>query len=120
MEIKILVVDNDYSSLGLLQTTLEMEGYIVSCLDNGKFLKDAILLYNPDLILLDIMINPIAVEEVLNNLKVNYATKEIPVVMIFALQDTFAIEEIINQVEPFIPNPFDIEGMGGDVERLTA
>jgi DNA-binding response OmpR family regulator len=120
MEIKILVVDNDYSSLGLLQTTLEMEGYTVGCLDNGKFLEDAILLYNPDLILLDIMINPIAVEDVLNNLKVNYATKEIPVIMICALHDTFAIEEVISQVEPFIPNPFDIEGMAGDIERLTA
>jgi hypothetical protein len=40
--------------------------------------------------------------------------------MICALHDTFAIEEVISQVEPFIPNPLDIEGIAGDVERLTA
>jgi CheY-like chemotaxis protein len=120
MEIRILLVDDNHFLLGSLQTILEMRGYIISCLDNCKFLEDAIALYNPNLILLDIMLNQIDVCNVFNDLKANPATREIPVIMICALNETFAIEEIISQVEGFIPKPSEIGDLVGNLERLIA
>jgi hypothetical protein len=42
----VLIVDDNHDVLGLLHTTREREGYIVCCLDNGKFLEDTVILYN--------------------------------------------------------------------------
>jgi DNA-binding response OmpR family regulator len=120
MEINILVVDDNHFLLGSLQTILEMKGYIVSCLDNCKFLEDAILLYSPNVILLDIMLNKIDVCDVFNNLKVNPATREIPVIMICASHETFVIEDLICQVEAFTPKHFEFGDLVGSVERLIA
>jgi DNA-binding response OmpR family regulator len=120
MERKILVVDDNQDILEVLQLILEMEGYRVICLNNGDALDDTIDQIQPNLILMDIMLGSFDGRDLCNNLKENPATKEIPVIMLSASHEAFAAEGKSCRAEAFIPKPFEIADLVGNVERLIA
>lgn len=80
----ILVIDDSYINNILFQSVLETEGYHVSVLSNPKVAFDTVLKFKPDLIILDIMMPVVDGLEILENLKKNDETKNIPVLMITA------------------------------------
>ena len=51
----VLVVDDDEGIRGIIQMTLELEGYSVATASNGKEALDRIAEHRPALILLDLM-----------------------------------------------------------------
>jgi len=56
IEFTILVVDDDKYILPLIQEILEMEGYKIILASSGQEAIDRFIHYNPDLILLDLML----------------------------------------------------------------
>jgi two-component system alkaline phosphatase synthesis response regulator PhoP len=52
---KVLVVDDEQDILELLEYNLQKEGYEIKTASNGKEAIDAAKIFNPDLILMDIM-----------------------------------------------------------------
>ncbi len=81
---KILVVDDERNMVRLLQLNLEREGYeVVTALDGMEGLQKAHT-ENPDLVLLDITMPRMDGFEVLNILKANTETSEMPVVILTA------------------------------------
>ena len=81
---KILVVDDDLDTLRLINIILEREGYQVSTASNGE---QAILLaksFQPDLILLDLMMPGMDGVEVAHNLRDDPQTKHILIIMLTA------------------------------------
>lgn len=86
---KILIVDDATATISMLNEALTSEGYYVFVATNGeKAIKRAELVL-PDIILLDILMPKRDGYETCKILKSNDKTKNIPVIFMSALTDTF-------------------------------
>jgi signal transduction histidine kinase/DNA-binding response OmpR family regulator len=83
----ILLVDDTPDNLRLLAKILEVQGYIVRKSLNGKMALQAALREPPDLILLDINMPDMNGYEVCQQLKMQEATRNIPIIFISAIDD---------------------------------
>jgi DNA-binding response OmpR family regulator len=81
---KILVVDDEEDILELLKFKLSREGYQVACAASGEEALRCARSETPDLIVLDLMLPNIDGIEVARELKHDFITKNIPVVMLTA------------------------------------
>ena len=86
---QITVVDDKPENLDLLANLLEDVGYEVSPFPRGKIALDGIAYDPPDLILLDIQMPDMNGYEVCQHLKSNETTRNIPVIFVSALNETF-------------------------------
>jgi DNA-binding response OmpR family regulator len=84
---RILIVDDERDNRELLGIMLTHEGFLVSDAASGREALDAVARQPPDLILLDIMMPGMTGYEVTTNIRSNEATKNIPVIMVTALND---------------------------------
>jgi DNA-binding response OmpR family regulator len=120
MEKKVLIVDNKHFVLGFLQTILETEGYLVICLDDGKYLGDTILVYGPHVIIVDIMLGSIDGRDLCEDLNRNPQTSQIPIIMISAFSESLARGNKVCMASAVISKPFDIDYLKATVLRLIA
>lgn len=86
---KILVVDDLLENLRLLSTLLLEEGYDVRRAPDGAMALSNVPRFQPDLILLDIMMPEMNGYEVCAKLKADARTRDIPVIFLSALDLTF-------------------------------
>lgn len=87
MSKKILVVDDSSSNVLLLQNFFEDEGYEVQTSEGGKATYRIIKNFEPDIILLDLMMPKITGFEMFEYIKSEQKTAHIPVVFITANKD---------------------------------
>jgi len=85
MNKKILVVDDDLFSLGSLELFLSDEGYIVRLVDKSSMVKESIVAFNPDLIIMDICLDDADGREICDNIKNSWLTSQIPIILLTAL-----------------------------------
>ena len=81
---KILVCDDEKNIRRLVQVNLERAGYKVVTASDGKEALQQVVKERPELIVLDIMMPYMDGFEVLQNLRRNASTREIPVIMLTA------------------------------------
>jgi DNA-binding response OmpR family regulator len=105
---RILAVDDDKDILEIIKYILEDSGYEVHTLAEGKNLFDRIKQYEPDLILLDIMLGNLDGRELCKTLKTQQETKNIPVILISASHDPGRLNQD-GCPDDFIAKPFDID-----------
>jgi CheY-like chemotaxis protein len=84
---KILIADDDLRNRKLMETLLRIDGYLVFTTQSGKELLGAVADDKPDLILLDLMMPGMDGFEVVRRLKADEKTRDIPIVMVTALDD---------------------------------
>jgi CheY-like chemotaxis protein len=94
-DIKILCVDDDPLILQMLGDVLRLRGYTVVTAADGEAGLDAAMLEHPDLILLDVMMPGIDGFEVCRVLKATDALKNIPVIILTAMNDTKVNERAV-------------------------
>ena len=82
---KILVVEDDAAILQVLCVFLEFAEFEVLGLSNGEEAIHVIPEFCPDLIVLDLMMQPVSGFEVLDWLRANYVTPPLPVLVLTAL-----------------------------------
>lgn len=85
-EIKILIVDDDESIAEVIKVYLESSGYKTELCNDGKVAEEQFHIYNPDLVLLDIMLPIIDGVDLLKWIR---KTSQIPVIMLTAKGNTF-------------------------------
>jgi len=85
----ILIVDDIQANLQFLRSTLIEQGYQVYPAINGKLALKAVKKNWPSLILLDINMPDMNGYEVCEHLKADEQTRDIPVIFISALSETF-------------------------------
>jgi len=86
-EKKILFADDDLRNRKLMETLLRIDGYRVLAVESGQALLDEVDQEMPDLIMLDLMMPGMDGFEVLRRLKASERTRNIPIVMVTALDD---------------------------------
>jgi CheY-like chemotaxis protein len=83
-EIKVLIVDGIPENRRVLEETLEPRGYNILLAPNGEAALRVVRQAQPDVILLDVMMPGIDGFETCRRLKVDEATRGIPVIFITA------------------------------------
>ena len=103
---KILVVDDNEQNLELLVAYLEtLECPVVTAVD-GVDALDKVASEKPDLILLDIMMPRMSGFEVCRKIKSDPTTRDIPVIMVTALNELTDIERGVESgTDDFITKP---------------
>lgn len=105
---KILVADDDARNRMLLETLLAVDGYEVVSVNSGQATLACVEAGKPDLILLDLMMPGMDGFEVVRRLKAADASREIPVIMVTALDDSGSHARLLAAgVADFLTKPID-------------
>jgi signal transduction histidine kinase len=105
---RVLVVDDNEMNRDLLSRRLQREGYTVREADSGAQALRLVADHRPDLVLLDIIMPEMNGFAVLQHLKGDPALRDIPVIMISALEDMASVVQCIELgAEDYLSKPFD-------------
>jgi two-component system, OmpR family, alkaline phosphatase synthesis response regulator PhoP len=105
---KILAVDDEKHIVRLVQVNLERQGYQVVTAFDGKEALQKVEEENPDLVVLDVMMPYMDGFEVLQSLRRNPETANIPVIMLTAkAQDADVFKGWQSGVDCYLTKPFN-------------
>ena len=105
---KILIADDDSGNRDLLRRCLELEGHQVAEAKNGLEVLTSLKKRGCDLILLDIMMPGLDGFETLAALKQEPTWRELPVIMISALDQLESVVRCIEMgADDYLPKPFN-------------
>lgn len=105
---RILVVDDVEGNRDVLRRRLERQGYAVVEAESGQRALERLAEGAFDLVLLDVLMPDMDGMAVLERIKHNPATRDLPVIMISALDDMPSIVRCIEGgAVDFLPKPFD-------------
>lgn len=113
----ILVVDDSVDNLYLMQFILESEGYTVGLADSGREALQKVKGYQPDLILVDLMMPQMNGYEVIHRLREDKSLQFIPVFLVTADKYTGIKEAIAGGANGVIHKPIDINELLTEVAR---
>lgn len=115
---KIMIADDEEDIKIVLQMLLEAEGYEIITAYDGLDALDKAKTELPDMILLDIMMPMYDGIEVCKQLKADWKTKEIPIVMVSAAaQDSSVTRAMEAGANDYIIKPFDSEDVISKVKK---
>lgn len=105
---RILIADDDDANRDLLRRRLECEGHQVTEARNGLEALDALKELSCDLVLLDLMMPVMDGFETLSRIKQDTRLRELPVIMISALEE---LQSVVSCIETgavdYLPKPFN-------------
>jgi two-component system alkaline phosphatase synthesis response regulator PhoP/two-component system response regulator VicR len=105
---KILACDDEKHIVRLVQVNLERQGYEVVTANDGKEALEKVESEHPDLLVLDVMMPYMDGFEVLQNLRRNPSTANIPVIMLTAkAQDADVFKGWQSGVDCYLTKPFN-------------
>jgi CheY-like chemotaxis protein len=105
---KILIADDDTINLEFFEVMLSKLGFVVEKTDNGKDVFEKVKKFHPDLILLDNILPGITGLEITKNLKNDINLKNIPIIMLSALDDVK--DKVVGfeaGIDDYITKPFN-------------
>lgn len=105
---RVLVVDDDPVILRLLELNLELEGHTVGTAVDGQDALDQVTAFEPDLILLDVMMPKVDGFEVCKRLREDPETAEVPIVFLSAKAQSSDVERgTAVGGSAYVTKPFD-------------
>jgi DNA-binding response OmpR family regulator len=108
---KVLVIDDEPEMLDLVKYTLEKGGFEVSTCDNGRHAWDEIMRIKPDLLVLDVMLPGIDGYSLQIKISQDASTKDLPIVVLTALEPSKTLFQKFPQVVGFMTKPFKTEDL---------
>ncbi len=107
---KVLVIEDDEHISAALKLVLESEGYNIAFSEDGEQGIDMINSFNPDIILLDIMLSQKNGFEVCSSLRSNEEYSSIPVIMMSSYGETNNIVKCFQiGANDFVSKPFNMQ-----------
>ena len=107
---KILIVDDDPTTLKILSVRLRINGYEVLTATNGEEGLQKAKSENPDLLLLDLMLPKINGYQVCRMLKFDDKFKRIPIIILSALHEKKEHDKAVEAgADGVLLKPFDLE-----------
>jgi len=103
----------------LLEVNLELEGYEIARASNGEEALEQVRAFEPDVVLLDVMMPKLDGREVCRRIKADAATKHIPVIFLSArAQDMDVSSGLELGASAYITKPFDPVDLIETVEKV--
>jgi CheY-like chemotaxis protein len=119
--VRILIVDDDARNIRVMAAMLSAEGYITLSAGSGQDAVQVAKTEHPDLILLDVMMPDMNGFEVVEKLKALPATRDIPIVMVTALDDRESrLYALQAGADEFISKPVDRTELSVRVKNILA
>jgi DNA-binding response OmpR family regulator len=116
---KILIVDDEPGIVLALQFLMEQQGFNVMTAQSGEFALELILQYNPDLVLLDIMLPGIDGWEVCEIIRLNPDYRNIKVIFLTAKRSEVAIAKgLALGGDAYITKPFSNDELVAKVKEV--
>jgi len=119
---RVLVIDDNEETLEIISTKLAHLGYLVETAPDGETGLDLARRLSPRLILCDLMLPRMDGWEVLEKLKSEEETKDIPVILITAYTTIQFSGERRRAIEggavEYLRKPFDLEEMANLVAKF--
>lgn len=115
-KIKILIVDDDENISELISLYLEKENYATKIVDNGNDVLEAVKSFNPNLVLLDLMLPGKDGYDVCKEIR---QTSTVPVIMLTAKGETF--DKILGLelgADDYMVKPFDTKELTARVKAV--
>ena len=117
---KVLIVDDSEPNAVLLQRHLTGDGYAVATASDGETAFAKMKTFEPDVILLDVVMPGISGFDVCRRLKATPATRLTPVVLVTALNDRGnRIKGINAGADDFLSKPYDLCELKARVKSLA-
>jgi two-component system alkaline phosphatase synthesis response regulator PhoP len=105
---RVLIVDDDTRNADLLEAHLDATGYDTRVVYSGEDALAAAREWNPDVILLDVMMPKVSGFDVCQRLRAAEATKGVGVLMVTALDEATDVEKAVNAgTDDFITKPIN-------------
>lgn len=118
---KILLADDEQSLRGLLKTIFEDAGYEFLEAEDGKAAWEKAKKEHPDLIILDVNMPKMTGFQVLEHLKKDGKTRDIPVIMLTTRGSQEDIEAGIRlDADKYIPKPFETKDLLHEIRQTFA
>jgi two-component system sensor histidine kinase/response regulator len=118
---KILIVDDTADVADLLRKRFRAEGYDTSIASDGEECLQKVEAYNPDLVVLDVMMPKLDGFQVLERLRMDEKTKYIPVLMLTAKSKMpEKIKGLQRGADDYLTKPFDFKELSTRVKSLLA
>ncbi len=92
---KVLIADDNQQNCELLEAYLATEGYEVAMAYDGQETLERVESWQPDIVLLDIMMPRMSGYEVCQELRSREASKHLPILMVTALDEQGDIEKAV-------------------------
>ncbi|MFH1380517.1 MAG: response regulator [bacterium] len=119
MKRKILIVDDEVTTVQLIEFILEKNEFTACCAYSGLKAIQTAQQEKPDLILLDIMMPGLDGLEVCEKLKNDDQTKGIPIIFLTAMgQESDVARGIKLGAESYIVKPFNPESLLLQIEKI--
>ncbi len=115
-KIKILIVDDDENISELISLYLEKENYSTRIVDNGNDVLEAVKSFNPNLVLLDLMLPGKDGYDVCKEIR---QTSTVPIIMLTAKGETF--DKILGLelgADDYMVKPFDTKELTARVKAV--
>jgi len=118
---KILILDDDHDNLDILSFILTEFGYEVQTRSCGDTVFDDIKTFQPDLILMDVMLADLDGRAICRDIKENQLTAFLPVILISGTHDLADSLHLPGAPNGYIAKPYDIDHLLSQVaEQLAA
>ena len=115
---KILIIDDDVDALRILQKILTKENHEVEILSQWHDTFSLVKTFQPQVILLDILLFGIDGRHISKQLKSNDQTRNIPIILITANPD-IAKNIGTSGADDFLEKPFTKEELISKIEKLV-
>ena len=116
LDTKILVIDDDVTVCETLKNYFEKEGYEVKTVNDGVLGVDSFKLYNPDIVLLDIILSKKDGWQVCREIR---EVSNQPIIIISTKNDTF--DKVLGLelgADDYVVKPFDIKELSARVKAV--
>ena len=118
---RVLVVEDNFATRTMLEHTLELEGYDVLALADASMLDAHLAGPIPSLVILDVMLPGVDGFTVLKSIRASDRTRELPVLMLTALDDADSTwQGWTGGCDYYMNKPFDTEDLLSVVHNLVA
>ena len=117
---KILVIEDDVDLNTIIELNLQKEGYITDHAYDGEEALKKVEEFEPDLIILDVMLPKLNGVEFNTKLKSNPKTKDIPIIALTGKLGTKELFTVNNQltVSAFFYKPVMMKDLIKEIEKL--
>lgn len=116
LDTKILVIDNDSTMCETLKNYFEKEGYEIKAVNDGLLGVDSFKLYDPDIVLLDIMLPKKDGWQVCREIR---EVSNKPIIMISTKNETF--DKVLGLelgADDYLVKPFDIKELSARIKAV--
>ena len=118
---KILAIDDEASVCDMYEQGLPPLGYEVRCVSNAKKAKEALAKFQPDLILMDIMMPDQDGISLTRDIRSDDRTSHIPILVVSGLSDAATLNDaLLFGAVDYVVKPFDIELLQNKMERAIS